>query len=232
MRISIICISAILIWTASMGSRLFVAASSQGYRTSTSPVSTYPTTIAAWFRATSQANQAVASICNTSTGHRTVLGLLVGGTTSYQTGAGGTIAPAAQAVTTNVWHHYAGVSTISGSTVTATAWLDGTSTTTTGTDAGAQSWNAIGIAERHNGTAWGIPFNGDVEDVAIWNVGLVDAEVQQLYNGACPVLVRPANLVFWVRAGEVVVDRVGGLALTADGSPTISNTGPRTRGFR
>lgn len=216
--------------TGGRSGRLFVTASSQGYRTSASPVSTYPITISAWCRLTASQNQAVASICNTSNGNRIVLGTLVGGTTSFQNGPGGTIAPSGQTISTGTWHHYAGTASIAATTVTATAWLDGVSTTTTGTDSGAQSWNAVGIGERHNGTAWGIYFGGDIDDVAIWNVALSDPEVQQLNSGAAPIRVRRSALVFWVRAGEIVVDRVGGLALTTDGSPTVSSSGPRTWG--
>lgn len=212
--------------------RLFVTASSQGYRTSASPVSTYPVTISAWCKITAAQNQAVASICNTSSGNRVVLGCLAGGTTSFQSGPGGTVAPSGQSISTGVWHHYAGTVTISSTTITTTAWLDGTSTTTTGTDSGAQAWNAVGIAERHNGTSWGIFFGGDVDDVAIWKVALSSVEILQLNSGAAPIKVRPDSLVFWVRAGEIVVDRVGGLALTTDGSPALSTSGPRTWGAR
>lgn len=212
------------------GARLFTRASSQGYRTSTSPVSTYPVTIAAWARCRSVSSSAVfASICNTSTGNRIALAWLSGGTVQLQFGPAAGGLTTAQTYATDTWGHFAGRVTLSATTATGVLLTNGAqAASATVTDSGSQAWSAIGSGQRHNGTSWGAYYDGDVEDLCVWAVALDDGEIASLASGVSPALIRPASLRFWMRQGETVIDRVGGLAITADGTPTMSTAGPKS----
>lgn len=213
------------------GARLFTRASVMGYRTATSPVSTYPVTIAAWGRNRSTSgNGVVASICNTSTGHRCQM--IWYGATGFRLEFGpGAVGATSldNTLATNGWYHFAATATLSSTTVTGKHFINGVaSTAATTTDSGSQSWNTIAAGERHNGSAWNTWWDGDIEDVCVWSVALDDGEIASLASGVSPALIRPASLRFWMRCGEAVVDRVGGLAITADGTPTMSTAGPKS----
>lgn len=46
-----------------------------------------------------------------------------------------------------------------------------------------------------NGQSFGLPLNGDIAEVGIWNVQLLSVEINQLAAGVSPLLVHPSALV-------------------------------------
>lgn len=80
------------------------------------------------------------------------------------------------------------------------------------------SWT-IGAA-RPNG---GLPVDGKVAEVAIWNVDLTDAEISALAKGCSPRFIRPQNrLGYHPMISNELRDLDLGMTFTATGSPTIS----------
>jgi hypothetical protein len=134
------------------------------------------------------------------------------------TAGGGTgIATSTGTYTANSWHHAAG--TFASSTLRE-IFLNGTggdtNTTTVSFPTGLDGIR-IGIV---GGVAPGDAFDGDLAEVAVWNVVLTDAEIQALANGASPNYIRRGALVgYW----PVWSDSIGE-DFTASGN-TLTNTG-------
>lgn len=70
-------------------------------------------------------------------------------------------------------------------------------------------------------------FNGDISEVAIYNVALTDAEVISLANGFKPTRVRPQNLRFYLPLIRNLQDIRNALTLTNNNSSTPANYHPR-----
>ncbi len=83
---------------------------------------------------------------------------------------------------------------------------------------------AIGIRATASPAA---PLNGEIAEVAIWNVALTDAEVAILAAGFSPLLVNPQGLVaYWPLIGRTSpeIDLVGGNNLTVTESVVATHT--------
>jgi hypothetical protein len=115
------------------------------------------------------------------------------------------------------WHHGCAVSSAVDSRA---IYLDGG-----GKGTNAVSRTPSGIDSTQLGVlTHGINFywDGDIAEAAIWNAALTDAEVATLAKGYSPLLIRPANLVFYVPLiRDADEDIVGGLSLSTGGTPTI-----------
>ena len=67
------------------------------------------------------------------------------------------------------------------------------------------------------------PFNGEIAEVAIWNVALSDAQVSQLgADEVSPLLIARENLVHYWPLIDNDEDTVGGLVVSAINSPTFT----------
>ncbi len=217
--------------------RYFTRASSQGYRTSTAPVTFYPITLAAWVKCNSfSGNGTAISVCHTTSGNRTQLLFQTTGTFQTQAGPSALYVPTAATVSTGVWYHILATVTIAGSTISVAQYTNGVATgvAASGTDAGTDPlWNVFAVGERHNGTSWGTYWDGDIYDACVWSAALDANEIASLANGCSPAMIRPASLRGWMRLGETPIEKAGGLTLTVDGTPTISQSGPpKIWGFR
>ncbi len=74
-------------------------------------------------------------------------------------------------------------------------------------------------------------FGGAIAEVGVWDVGLTDAEVLSLSNGACPLLIRPQSIVFYdpLPAASSGGDLVGGrIPSVATGTGALH---PRVYGY-
>jgi hypothetical protein len=82
--------------------------------------------------------------------------------------------------------------------------------------------NRTGIAITHDqgGTPTAL-FNGQIAEVAIWNVALSDDNVVALSRRKSPLLVRRGALRFYAPLIRLADERILGETLTAGGSPTI-----------
>ncbi len=176
-------------------SRNFVAASSQYLDVGSTPVTAAPLTLAAWFR----------TGLSTSV-DRVLVGLFDGASNNwffiedYASDVDASIHdPPGQSdalagtVTTNAWQHAAGVYA---STTSHTAYLNGVAGTTNTTSRTPLTTTRIVVGRGQPAAPFGY-MNGDIADVAIWNVALSGAEVASLAAGASPASIQAGALVFY-----------------------------------
>ena len=86
-----------------------------------------------------------------------------------------------------------------------------------------ERWN-----EKHTWPKDGDEWDGQIGEVAMWDVALTDAEVLILSKGFSPLFIRRANLKhYWTfRNGLSGIDIVGGFNLTAFNTPTHGASHP------
>ena len=209
--------------------RLFTGASSEIARNTTgAPVTAVPLTIAGWVRAASNAaaEQCLCEVKDKDTtnstgerqGWRVALDASERVIARTSTAASGTPSTGG-AVTVGVWAHAGGVFAADNSRI---AYLNGTAATentTSYTPAGPDSV-ALG-ASTYSGTSIAAPFDGDLAEWGIWNVALTANEMASLAKGISPLLIRPANLVFYaplMGTNSPEIDVVGLYNLTLTGT--------------
>ena len=196
-----------------------------------SVVSSYPCTMAAWGKTSSDTNtqtliqladkdvadQYFAIISDMQNNDKARL--LQFSTSLYDEYSTATIA-------TNTWHHVCG--TISGTT--GVIYLNGAGDSRNGMQAfGPFDRTTIG---RTGDSTPGAYYIGSIAEVAIWDVALGGAEVATLAAGYSPLFVRPQSLVaYWPLGGPLCandadVDVVGGYHMTAYNTPTTADHPP------
>jgi len=206
-------------------SRVFSSASEQSL-TSTPPVTTEAFTFGCWFR-TSNLTDSQGLMGIASSGDASVYAVLavLGGETGDPIGitARGTTSYTVQStsgISSNTWHHACGVFT---SDTSRDVYLDGGSSANSSGSVTLANIDrfSVGMLHRNAGIWW---HDGDIAEVGVWNVALTSAEIGMLAQGYSPLLIRPESLVFYtplIRDNDE--DLVGGLSLTANGSPTVSD---------
>lgn len=108
-------------------------------------------------------------------------------------------------VNDNQWHHLACI--FKGST-NMDIYLDGVlnNGTLSGTIPASLSTVSFDNTIGKVGDVGGSPFNGNIDEVSIWDKGLSSDEVTEIYNSACPndlsLHSATANLLSWWRMGE------------------------------
>lgn len=124
---------------------------------------------------------------------------------------------------TSTWNHLAGVFR---SATDRESYVNGVSEATSATSRTPSGVNSFDIGRRRGALAY---MNGQLAEVAVWDVDLTVAELLSLADGFCPLLVRPANLVAYVPlvkgatgTGGNERDVVGGLTLTDNGTVTVA----------
>jgi hypothetical protein len=68
----------------------------------------------------------------------------------------------------------------------------------------------------------GSPFDGKAADIAMWDVILTPAEAAIYIAGYSPLFIRPQSLVAYWPLIRPTYDIIGGLTMTAGGSPVVS----------
>jgi hypothetical protein len=193
--------------------RNFIAASSQYLEIATAPVAAAPLTIACWFLPVSAAvTYDLVVIGDTvATNYFALIASNPGslGAISGAASAGGEFS----AITTtlfaaNRWAHACATYT---SATARAAFLDGGGKGTNATSVVPASPAEVDVGAYHAGASIYSPMNGQIAEVALWNVDLSDAEVAALAGrtgeslSGLPLRIRPANLVaYWPLQGEVV----------------------------
>lgn len=212
-------------------SRLFDSASSESLYNNSAPVTGYPFTLSAWIYPANITTFEVILFIGDKDVDTDLWLLVAEGSTSpdpitFRSRAGGSNADASTTTgySVNTWHHACAVAT---SATDRAAFIDGGSkgTNTTSNSPSGADRVAIGANERLTAGAY---FNGRIAEAAIWSVALTDAEVVALSKGYSPLFIRPGSLVFYsplIRDDDR--DIIGGLSLTANGTPTIAEH-PRT----
>jgi len=119
--------------------------------------------------------------------------------------------------TEGVWNHALGTST---GAANATCFLNGAASGTSTTSHSPAPTNVLIGRDADGGNS----FNGDIAECALWNHAstvLTQEEIDALASGVSPLLIRPAELVFYapLLTGGVgnEADIVGGLILTEAG---------------
>ena len=90
------------------------------------------------------------------------------------------------------WNHYCGTFTAADDT---SAFVNGGGKVTSSVTRTLTVPDSFRIGGRRNGTTSDL--EGDIAEAAIWDVILTDAEIASLGAGVSPMLIRPANLVYY-----------------------------------
>lgn len=215
--------------------RAFNDASSQHLSSATTPVTSFPLTMACWFNSDDVANgQGIMSVCD-DTSDNDYFALVASGNvggdpvqaSSRSTAEGADNAATTTGYSANTWHHAAGVFTNSTSRA---AFIDGGSkgTNTAANTPAASDQMGIGAIARPTVFFY---FSGRIAEAAIWSAALSDAEVAVLATGISPLFVRPASLVaYWPLMGLLSPepDIIGKYSMTLNAAPTAGDHVPIT----
>lgn len=202
----------------------FSNGSSRYLSTTSAPVAAMPLTMACWHRPSqTAAARAILSLSTTGGTGRFQISQLVSpaGTTASSITDGGTAieAVATKTIISNTWYHSAAVFVSSTSRF---AYIDGTETANTTSNAGPNSPNIFLIGSRIGSGSFGAYFDGDIAEVGIWNVALTAAEIASLAKGMTCDKVRPQNLVFYAPLVRDLIDAKGGRTITNNNSATVA----------
>ena len=194
-----------------------------------SPVSGFPTTIAAWVRPTSLVGDKVpVSIYSSTDSDRIALRILgaAPGVYTINDGISAGIATSGTA-SINTWGHLAGVFSATNSRIA--YWNAAAGATNTTNITGLTAFNRIVVGCTFGGvnnSLVGSFFLGDIAEVGIWNAALTAAEIASLAKGMTCDKVRPQNLVFYAPLVRDLNDQKGGLTITNNNAATVA-THPR-----
>ncbi len=201
--------------------RTFADGSSQYLQVLSTPVTAVPITICAWFKATEATDEHVLVSINdadTDWFNLDIRGDVGGDPVRAVTRltASQVTASTTAGYSANTWHHGCAVFIAANSRA---VYLDGGSKGTNASNVTPADIANIEIG-RH---AAGDYMDGDIAEVAIWNIALTDAEVAVLAKGYSPLFVHPQNLVaYWSLIRDTDDDIVGGYSMTPQNAPTIS----------
>ena len=124
---------------------------------------------------------------------------------------------------TNVgWHHACGIEYAADSRA---VFYDGGNKGTETTNVVPAGLDRTALGSMQDSSP-GLYYNGELAEVAIWNVALTDAEVYILSLGTSPLLVRPESLVaYWPLMGRTSpeIDLIGRFELTVTGATIIEH---------
>jgi hypothetical protein len=203
------------------------AASSQYLSTGSTPISTFPCTLACWFR-----------VVNNTTNHALVAVQDAGASSRFQLSVNPSVSRAVQAAvfnssnsvgilgmfvsafSANTWYHSCGTFPNQGEV---NAYFNGAIGTTFGSGALTVSGlDQVLVGTRTSAGTNGLYMNGLIAEVGIWNAALTAAEIAFLAKGMTCDKVRPQNLVFYAPLVRDLIDQKGGLTITNNNGATIA----------
>jgi len=211
-------------------SRLFVGANASRLDSLTIPVTVGPYTIAVWVRIISLTAVArVWTLWNSNSGNEQS-SLFIAPNAANQSvthfnyaNAVDTYVYTTTAPTAGVWAH---ICVVVDNVNDRFIYLNGGSKGTYGSVAAPVGLNRLTLGTNSGGSQ---PFDGDIAEVSIWNLALLDAEVAMLALAPSALLVRPANLVaHWPLIGYASpeIDLIGRRDLTIT-TPAAPSPHPR-----
>lgn len=216
--------------------RHFVEENTEWLQGDASPLSSYPVTMACWFRTDNVTfnDRCLIQIADSGQSDRYFrLGLSgtnneITALTRFDEVANGILTTTSYSA--NTWHHGLMSGSKSGNDVTQSVYLDaggeGDETLLSRNDAIGLNEIAIGY---ENDSSPGDPWDGDIGEAAVWNVVLTDEERVALAAGMCPLFVRSDALVFYVPlnapSGDEI-DLIGGIVLSDINTVTASPDHP------
>lgn len=192
----------------------------QNIDTSSSPVTSRPMTLAAWFNTASTSGSLVSNQIKTFPAgfHLSLDSQKVSALISN--GLFGPSVNGATNYTLNSWQHGCVVFGTSNTFV----YLNGTQDASGAAGAYSQpSPDNIAMARRDFFSGTSIYYTGQLAEAGIWSVELTDAEIASLAKGMTCEKVSPQNLVFYAPLVRNLIDYSGGLVLTNNNSATVSN---------
>lgn len=131
-------------------------------------------------------------------------------------GAASSLSTTAGSLTAGVWSQ---AGAVFASSTSRTAYLDGVAATPQTTSRVPSGIDQVTVGvESYSAGSFQVPWNGEICEVGVWDVALSDAEMATLARGFSPLLVRPANLVYyWPGTGrhspEIDPISAGGMAV-------------------
>lgn len=206
--------------------RGFLTASTQHYAAGEAVLTTFPVSMAIWFRpANVTSNYTLMSILDSGGSsadgiYIQIQGAVAGDFVNAVSAAGGAFSTAASTAgyTANNWHHACAVWAAANSR---TIYLDGGNNATNTTNRAWSSPAETFISRfRDTGNQY---YTGDSCEAAIWDVALTAADAAALARGCSPLFVQPANLVrYWPLIGNLEPEPslVGGNAMVGANTPT------------
>jgi len=212
--------------------RGFTGASSQYLSTLSTPITTFPCTLACLVNLTNTTDTCAFISLQNSTGQSRIQlsnNLLTSPKRAVQStafdlaGNNGAVGVNETAFSAGVWYHAAGVFANASSTE---AFFNGG----IGSTIGSGSITPTGIDQiligARRSTSLGLYQNGLIAEVGIWNVALTAAEIASLAKGMTCDKVRPQSLVFYAPLVRDLIDQKGGLTITNNNGATVA-THPR-----
>lgn len=185
---------------------------------------TYPISIAGWYKTSTTLPAAAAEpvVCFEDEDGTPALQIdmstagLVQARTVNQFG-NSLISSVSGAISTNTWTHFAGTFN---SDSNRTAYKNGTAGTTNTTNSSIGA-NFTQMSEIRIGRRLTTYANGNIAEVALWNILLTADDILSLAKGISPLKVQPQNLFFYAPLIRDLID-LKGSTLTATGT-TISD---------
>lgn len=195
------------------------------------PVTAVPISMACWAKCTTSTDVNYLMAVDEATDDQ--FSLLVNATNNVQaaTRVAGTesLASSSTTFTDATWFHAAAVFAAANDR---RAFLNGGGKGTNASNRTPTGINGMHIGVRDMGSI-AVPMNGQIAHCAIWASTLSDAQVAVLATGVHPMLVDPANLVFYAPLwgnSSPELDIIGGVTLTITGTLAKAD-GPRLRGW-
>lgn len=206
---------------------LFNDANTEEISVSASPISDRPLTFSVWFNSNDDAaRQGVISVLDASVPldyceirlRGDQAGDFVQARINSDLGGGGNNSTSSSGYSVNTWHHVAATFTNA-----AQIFLDGVSSTTSGTKSPG-NFDSIGVASRFaSGENY---FSGKLAELAIWNLILPQEVISELAAGVRPCDVSIVPVFYLEGASNNYDDLIGGLSLTAGGTPVQGDDHP------
>jgi hypothetical protein len=198
----------------------FLKASSEGLTNASAPLTAAPMTMGCWMNVTnSEENTLIMEVHDASAADQSfqIIATIANAILWRARNSSSATATATGTFSDNTWHHVVGIEYNTSDRV---AMLDGNNASTHNTTSKVPT----GIDETNLGTRGGTNddwfLNGYLAELGMWNIALSDGDVTQLALGVSPMMVRPDALVFYLPlVGLDYYDRVGGLTMTANGTP-------------
>lgn len=202
---------------------LLASASSQHLLVSSAPVTTYPFTLACWFKTSSTSAQILMSlgVANQSSFHRIFIN--TSGTfqvfgDSFNTAYGVSAAGSGSPITVNTWAHAA---VVYSSETSRLAYKDGIAGVENTASVPAPGVNSLMIGGNYDPSPTAF-FNGDIAECCVYNAALTAGEVLALARRHRPHSVRPQNLARYDRLIRDLQSLRGGANLTNVNGATVS----------
>lgn len=203
--------------------RLFDDGTNEYLQVASTPVTTYPITLACWFNSDDDtAGQTLMQVTDTAGGtdyHRIALrGDAGGDLLEARSRNGGGVALTTIGFTANTWHHACGVFAANNDRA---VFIDGGNKGVDATVSNDAGLDAVSIG-RSGDSSPGNYMSGRIAEAAIWDIALADNEVISLAAGVSPLKIRPQNLVsYWKLVRDEDQDIVGGYDITPFNTPSI-----------